>query len=81
MQQATARDTASAFRKKPVGFAPVAWSGRLNTDELSRPGGLLIAALSQCADERNLSLSELASTLGVSYWSLSQLRIGFRPIE
>ena len=81
MQQATARDTASAFRKKPVEFAPVAWSGRLNTDELSRPGGLLIAALSQCADERNLSLSELASTLGVSYWSLSQLRIGFRPIE
>lgn len=81
MQQATARDAASAFRKKPVEFAPVAWSGRLNLDEISRPGGLLIAALSQCADERNLSLSELASTLGVSYWSLSQLRIGFRPIE
>jgi len=81
MHQATARDTVSAFRKKPVEFAPVAWSGRLNPDDLSRPGGLLIAALSQCADERGLSLSELASTLGVSYWSLSQLRIGFRPIE
>lgn len=81
MQQATARDTASAFRKKPVEFAPVAWSGRLNPDDLSRPGGLLIAALSQCADERDLSLSEMASAMGVSYWSLSQLRIGFRPIE
>ncbi|PKO30536.1 MAG: hypothetical protein CVU36_09015 [Betaproteobacteria bacterium HGW-Betaproteobacteria-9] len=81
MQQAPARDSASVFRKKPVEFAPVAWSGRLNPDELSRPGGLLIAALSQCADERDLSLSELASAMGVSYWSLSQLRIGFRPIE
>lgn len=81
MQHATARDTASAFRKKLVDFAPVAWSGRLNLGELARPGGLLIAALSRCADERGLSLSELASSLGMSYWSLSQLRIGFRPIE
>ncbi|MDO9203142.1 MAG: J domain-containing protein, partial [Hydrogenophaga sp.] len=74
-------DTASAFRKKPVTFAPQAWSGRLDMAESSRPGGLLTAALMQCAAERDLSQSELATALGVSYWSLSQLRIGFRAIE
>ncbi|OOG80726.1 hypothetical protein B0E41_20135 [Hydrogenophaga sp. A37] len=42
---------------------------------------MLIAALMQCAAERDLSLGELAAAMGVSYWSLSQLRIGFRPIE
>lgn len=57
------------------------WSGRVSVDDLGRPGGLLIAALLQCAEERELSLSELATHMGVSYWSLSQLRIGFRPIE
>lgn len=81
MSQATASASASAFRKKPVTFAPARWSGRLALSERSRPGGLLIAALQQCADEQALSLSELASALGVSYWSLSQLRIGFRPID
>lgn len=81
MPQATARDTASAFRKKPVQFAPAPWSGRVDPDECHRPGGLLTAALMQCASERDLSQSDLASALGVSYWDVSQLRIGFRPIE
>ncbi|MDO9570017.1 MAG: J domain-containing protein [Hydrogenophaga sp.] len=81
MPSTTTRDTASAFRKKPVTFAPQAWSGRLDMAESSRPGGLLTAALMQCAAERDLSQSELATALGVSYWSLSQLRIGFRAIE
>ncbi|MEY4978170.1 MAG: hypothetical protein RLZZ352_440 [Pseudomonadota bacterium] len=61
--------------------APLAWSGRLDVAERSRPGGLLTAALTQCATERDLSLSQLAQALGVSYWSLSQLRVGLRPIE
>lgn len=81
MPSTSTRDPASAFRKKPVNFAPAAWSGRLEVDDLSRPGGLLTAALMRCAAERDLSQSELAVALGVSYWSLSQLRIGFRPIE
>lgn len=81
MPQATARDTASAFRKKPVQFAPQPWSGRVDPDECHRPGGLLTAALMQCASERDLSQSDLATSLGVSYWDVSQLRIGFRPIE
>lgn len=81
MSQATATASTSAFRKKPVTFAPTRWSGRLAVGERSRPGGLLIAALQQCADEQALSLSELAAALGVSYWNLSHLRIGFRPIE
>lgn len=81
MPQATARDTASAFRKKPVQLAPAPWSGRVDPDECHRPGGLLTAALMQCASERDLSQSDLASAMGVSYWDVSQLRIGFRPIE
>ena len=81
MPSTTTRDTASAFRKEPVNFAPASWSGRLEVEDLSRPGGLLTAALMRCAAERDLSHSELATALGVSYWSLSQLRIGFRPIE
>lgn len=81
MPSTTTRDTASAFRKKPVTWTPEAWSGRLDVAESSRPGGLLTAALMQYAAERELTHSELATALGVSYWSLSQLRIGFRAIE
>lgn len=81
MPSTTTRDTASAFRKKPVTFAPQTWSGRLDMAESTRPGGLLTASLLQYAAERELTQSELAAALGVSYWSLSQLRIGFRAIE
>jgi RNA polymerase subunit RPABC4/transcription elongation factor Spt4 len=81
MSSTTTQDAAWTFRKKPVAFEPAAWSGRLNVAEMSRPGGLLTAALMQCAAERDLSLSELATALGVNYWTLSQLRIGFRTIE
>ena len=81
MPSTTTRDFASTFRKKPVDLAPEPWSGRLEEADLSRPGGMLTAALMRCAAERDLSQSELAAALGVSYWSLSQLRIGFRAIE
>jgi hypothetical protein len=81
MPTATAHAFASAFSKQPVESPPERWGGRLDPDGFKRPGGLLIAALMQGAAERDLSPSELATTMGVSYWSLSQLRIGFRPIE
>lgn len=77
----TATATASAFRKKPVELPPEPWSGRFDTAELNRPGGLLIAALMQCAAERGLSLHDMAKAMGVSYWDLSQLRVGFRRPE
>lgn len=80
MPTATAHAFASSFSNRPVESPPEPWSGRVDPDGLKRPGGLLIAALMQCATERDLSLSELAAAMGVSYWSLSQLRIGFRPI-
>ncbi len=81
MPPTTAHAAASAFSKRPVEMPPERWSGRVHPDGLKRPGGLLIAALLQVAEERNLSLGELATAMGVSYWSLSQLRIGFRSIE
>jgi transcriptional regulator with XRE-family HTH domain len=81
MQQATASASASAFRKKPVDLGAVSWSGRVEPADLARPAGMLIAALTRCAHERGLSLSDMASAMGVSYWDVSQLRIGFRRIE
>lgn len=81
MQQSTANATASAFKKNSASFAPERWSGRLAPDELRRPGGMLIAALVQCAAERALTLTEMAQDMGVSYWDISQLRIGLRRLE
>jgi transcriptional regulator with XRE-family HTH domain len=81
MPQARTQDRPSFFRSAPADLAMEPWSGRVSVDDVARPGGLLIAALWQCAQERGLSLSELATAMGASYWSLSQLRIGFRPIE
>ena len=81
MPSTTTHNTASAFRKKPVVCEPSAWSGRLDVAEMTRPGGLLTAALMQVAAERGYSLSELATAVGVSYWSLCSLRIGFRVVK
>lgn len=81
MPTATAHAFASGF-STPTGTDPSQpWSGRVDPDGVRRPGGLLVAALMQAAAERDLSLGALATAMGVSYWSLSQLRIGFRPIE
>jgi transcriptional regulator with XRE-family HTH domain len=78
MQSATASDSASAFRSSSS-ITP--WSGRIDPSDLSRPAGLLTAALSQCARERGLSLSEMARAMDVSYWAVSQLRIGIRRLQ
>ena len=60
--------------------APAPWSGRLAESERHRPGGELIAALLQCGSERGLDLHGIARMMGVSYWDLSPLRTGFRPV-
>ena len=60
--------------------APAPWSGRLAESERHRPGGELIAALLQCGSERGLDLHGIARVMGVSYWDLSPLRTGFRPV-
>ncbi|MDP3578916.1 DnaJ domain-containing protein [Methyloversatilis sp.] len=81
MPQARTQDRPSFFSEPSADQVTKPWSGRVSVDDVARPGGLLFAALWQCAQERGLSLSDLATAMGVSYWSLSQLRIGFRPIE
>ncbi len=54
------------------------WNGNLNDSELSRPGGLLVAALVECANERRQQMNEMAAELGVTYGYISQLRTGVR---
>ena len=76
--------TASARAAAPdidVADEAAAWSGRIDPAELKRPGGLLIAALVQCASERGLTLQQMGKAMGVSFWDISQLRIGFRRLS
>jgi transcriptional regulator with XRE-family HTH domain len=54
------------------------WSGNLDEAELNRPGGLLLAALIRCANERRQQLNDMSRELGVTYGYLNQLRNGFR---
>jgi hypothetical protein len=81
MPSTTTFGSAWTFQKDPVTFEIAPWSGRLKASEMSRPGGLLTAALMQYAAEQDCSMSELATALGVSYWTLSQLRVGFSAIK
>lgn len=57
------------------------WSGNLDEDEIQRPGGLLLAALIHCANERRLQLNDMAKELGVTYGYINQLRNGFRAVN
>lgn len=43
------------------------WSGRVNEYERTRPGGLLMAALMECAAERGHNQNELSECLGRHY--------------
>lgn len=54
------------------------WSGHLNKTELTHPGGLLLAALVGCTNDRGMQLNELAKELGVTYGYINQLRNGTR---
>lgn len=54
------------------------WNGNLDETELSRPGGLLLAALTNCANSRRQQLNDMARELGVTYGYINQLRNGIR---
>ena len=59
----------------------IAWSGNLDEDEITRPGGLLLAALIRCANERRMQLNDMARELGVTYGYVNQLRSGIRNVN
>jgi transcriptional regulator with XRE-family HTH domain len=65
----------------PRGYERTPWSGNLDKVEISRPGGLLLAALIRCANERRLQLSDMATELGVTYGYINQLRNGIRYVS
>ena len=65
----------------PRDYERIPWSGNLDEVEISRPGGLLLAALITCANERRLQLNDMASELGVTYGYINQLRNGIRKVS
>jgi len=62
-------------------YKRIPWSGNLDDAELARPGGLLLAALIRCANERRQQLNDMARELGVTYGYINQLRNGVRQIS
>lgn len=57
------------------------WSGRLDEDEMARPGTLLLGALLQRAHERGQPLDDMARELGRTYGYINQLRTGLRSVS
>lgn len=57
-----------------------AWNGGLADTELDLPGGLLLAALTSCANSRGHHFTEMAAELGVTYGYIAQLRNGNREV-
>jgi transcriptional regulator with XRE-family HTH domain len=68
--QATKRSTSSA-----------PWDGSVDTDELKRPGGALLAMLSGRARQLGHTRGELAKHLNVTYGYIAQLASGHRRSE
>lgn len=56
----------------------IPWNGNLDERELNRPGGLLLAALIRCANDRRQQLNDMSRELGVTYGYINQLRNGQR---
>lgn len=56
------------------------WNGSLDESELDLPGGLLLAALTACANSRGHHFSKMAAELGVTYGYIAQLRNGTREV-
>jgi len=61
--------------------SPPAWSGALSESELSRPGGMLLAALISTASDRRQQLNDMSRDLGVTYGYINQLRNGTRRVD
>jgi transcriptional regulator with XRE-family HTH domain len=78
--QQEARNMANAAVMDSKSEVNAAWSGELSAIELKKPGGLLLAALIQCANSRGLSILDLAANLGVTYGYINQLRNGLRCV-
>ena len=57
------------------------WSGVFDAKSMKRRGGLLMAALARCAQERGQSLPELAEQLGYSYPYINLLISGARRVD
>lgn len=57
------------------------WSGAVDESFAVRPGGLLTAALVQCAAERGQSFPEMCRALGYSYPYLNLLMSGVRQVN
>lgn len=57
------------------------WSGNFDKKQTHRPGGLLMAALVQCASERGQSMHDMAEALGYSYPYLNLLMAGTRRVD
>jgi len=65
---------------EPAGHR-VPWNGGLSEDEITRPGGALMAALLYRANQRGDQLQEMAKELNVTYGYIAQLRGGHRLPE
>jgi len=76
---AVSAESTEGIPKKEYNRVP--WSGNLDEGELSRPGGLLLAALISCANERRQQLQDMARELGVTYGYINQLRNGIRNVS
>ena len=57
------------------------WSGVFDAGSMKRPGGLLMAALVRCAQERGQTAPEMADELGYSYPYINLLLSGARRVD
>lgn len=80
---AKAPTTAARKRAKSAdrSFEQIPWDGTVNTDDLLRPGGALLAMLAGRARQLGHTRRELAGHLGVTYGYIAQLASGHRRAE
>ena len=65
-------------RPRPKRFG---WTSGLDEDELTRPGGVLLAMLIHRANERGQHLNDMAQELGVNHGYIIGLRRGERRVD